>query len=85
LDLVGYFPEVPPGHPLAVAVCVKEAVALYADASTPVLVENGFPESKRMDWLASRARQSRMFAPLPVYPLVGAVTPLLMTTDSISR
>jgi hypothetical protein len=25
LELIGHFPEAPPGHPLAVAVCVKEA------------------------------------------------------------
>jgi len=25
LELIGYFPEVPPSHPLAIAVCVKEA------------------------------------------------------------
>lgn len=58
-------------------------VAAYADSNTPVLVESGFPESDRMDWLAG-ARQSQMFAPLSVYPLAGTVIPLPMPTNGVS-
>jgi 4-amino-4-deoxy-L-arabinose transferase-like glycosyltransferase len=63
----------------------SQTVASYANATTPVLVESGFPESNWMDWAAAGTSRSQFFAPLAVYPMTGAIVPLPMTADGVSR